>query len=350
MPGIEPRAGGSRPNTGGVVLLLIILAELAGAPASVHAEKPPVVPGKDRQWSASIRWENDTFSGADRFYTDGISLAVSHTGPSWLDPVARWLPWGEGRRTVTYDVGQIMVTPADTTLPVPDPTDRPYAGLLYAGLSLHVDREHVYHGLKFITGVVGPWSFAGETQQKVHELIGSGRPRGWDYQLHNEPILNLVYEHRRRYRLLGNPQGFSWEALPMANVMLGNVLTQGQIGGQMRFGWHVPEDFGSTLMRGMVHLPPPRDARERSGWRDWGLYVYGGVSANFVLRNITLDGNTWKDSPSVDKEWFLPAGEVGMGLAGRHFLAAFSYAFWGKEFEGQNEYSQFGALSLSWLF
>lgn len=304
---------------------------------------------KPRQWTFSLRWENDTFGGSDRFYTDGISLSLAHTGRSWLDPLMDRLPWGEGRRTVSYELGQIMVTPSDTTLPNPDPNDRPYAGLLFAGVSLHLERDHLYHGLKLLTGVVGPWSLAEETQKLIHEIVDSRRPQGWDYQLRNEPILNLVYEHRRKYRLAGETDGFSIEALPVANAMLGNVLIQGQFGGQVRFGYRVPDDFGTTLMRGMVHLPPPRRTLEPASPR-WGVYWFGGANANLVARDITLDGNTWRHSRSVDKEWFVPAAEVGMAVYYKRFQTAFTYVFWGKEFKGQNNYTEFGALTLSYTF
>ena len=40
---------------------------------------------------------------------------------------------------------------------MPDPNDSPYAGILSFGLTLHVEKENSYHGLKFMTGVVGPW-------------------------------------------------------------------------------------------------------------------------------------------------------------------------------------------------
>src|SRR5512136_2861377 len=92
-----------------------------------------------RQWAASLRWENDTFGGTDRFYTDGFALGISHTGPSWMDPVANWLPWGEGRRTVSYDFAQAMFTQSDKDLSPPDPNDRPYAGILALRLTLHVE-------------------------------------------------------------------------------------------------------------------------------------------------------------------------------------------------------------------
>ena len=86
-----------------------------------------------REWAASIRWENDTFGGTDRFYTDGISLGVSHTGPSWMDPVANWLPWGEGRRTVGYDCAQGMFTPQDKDSALPTRMIARTPGFLHLG-------------------------------------------------------------------------------------------------------------------------------------------------------------------------------------------------------------------------
>jgi hypothetical protein len=302
-----------------------------------------------REWAASLRWENDTFGGSDRFYTDGISLALSHTGPSWMDPLADWLPWGEGRRTVGYDIAQGMFTPEDTDRRVPDPNDRPYAGILAFGLTLHVEKDRSYHGLKFVTGVVGPWSLAEETQNTVHDLNGIAKSQGWDYQLENEPIFNFAYEYRHRFHLAGDRDKWSLQALPLAGGWLGNMLIQGQAGGLLGFGYNVPDDFGPTLVRGMGHMPPPRrDAQRQSS--DWGFSVYGGSVANLVLRDITLDGNTFEDSPSVDKEWFVPMAGVGVSVGNRRFQTSFAYIFWGKEFEGQGEHSKFGSLTVRYFF
>lgn len=153
-------------------------------------------------------------------------MAVSHTGPTWMDPVANWLPWGEGRRTVAYDLAQAMFTPSNTDLSVPDPDDRPYAGILAGGLTLHVEKERSYHGLKFVTGVVGPWSLAEETQRIVHDIVGSDMPQDWDHQLENEPIFNLAYEYRYNFSLVGDPREWSLQAFPIAGGWLGNMLIQ----------------------------------------------------------------------------------------------------------------------------
>lgn len=303
-----------------------------------------------REWTASVRWENDTFGDSDRFYTDGISLALSHTGPSWMDSVANWLPWGQGRRTVTYDVTQGMFTPEDKDRRVPDPSDRPYAGILAFGLTLHVEHSNSYHGLKFMSGVVGPAALAEEVQDTVHSLIGSDKSQGWDYQLKNEPIFNFGYEYRHRFQLAGHRERWSLETLPLAGGWLGNVLVQGQFGGIMRAGYNMPDDFGPTLVRGMGHMPPPRRRADGQRNSDWGFSVFGGTTANLVLRDITLDGNTFRDSPSVDKEWFVPAAGVGMAVGNRRFQASFSYLFWGKEYERQPEHSKFGSLAFSVFF
>jgi len=303
-----------------------------------------------REWAASIRWENDIFGGTDQYYTDGISLAVSHTGPSWMDPLADWLPWGEGRRTVSYDCTQTIFTPEDQDLSPPDPADCPYAGILAFGLTLHVEKDRSYHGLKFVTGVVGPWALAEETQREVHHLFGNDQSQGWDYQLENEPIFNFAYEYRHKFHLAGDRDKWSLQALPLAGGWLGNMLIQGQAGGLLRFGYNMPDDFGPTLVRGMGHMPPPRrDARAQSK-SDWGFSVYGGSAANVVLRDITLDGNTFEDSPSVDKKFFVPMAGVGASVGNRRFQASFSYIFWGKEFEGQDENAKFGSLAIRYFF
>ena len=305
---------------------------------------------RPREWSVSLRWENDTFGGTDRFYTDGVLLSLTHTGPSWMDPVADWLPWGEGRRTVGYDLSQIMMTPEDTKRVIPDPADRPYAGILALGLTLHVERSNACHGLKFITGVIGPWSLAEETQREVHRLIGSGKPRGWSYQLENEPILNLAYEYRHRLRLAGQPAAWAFEAVPIGGGWLGNMLIQGQCGGLLRAGFNMPNDFGPALVRGLGHLPPPRREETAASHSGWGFALHGGALVNLVLRDITLDGNTFEDSPSVDKYFVVPMAGVGLSVAHRRFQTSFTYVFWGKEFEGQRDYSKFGAVTLSYYF
>jgi lipid A 3-O-deacylase len=321
--------------------------------SSTENPRTPALSRDPHPWSLTLRYENDIFGGTDRFYTDGVSVSLLQAEARWVDGFANCLPWGmgTGRRSVGYDFGQMMITPGDKSLVIPDPRDRPYAGILFAGITLHIENANRYHGLKFFTGVVGPWSLAGETQREIHRWVNSEQSLGWDSQIHNEPIVNFVYEHRRRYTLLGQPRSWSAEALPTATAMLGNVFTQAQIGGQLRWGYNLPDNFGSTLLRGMGHLPSPRpDPDPNSRSPTFGIFLHGGVHGSLVLHNITLDGNTWKDSPSVEKNYLVPSAQVGGGISAARVLLDFSYIFRGREFERQDGSTEFGAFTVTYRF
>jgi lipid A 3-O-deacylase len=333
-----------------VLMSFAVLLPTASAAGTADQISPISLTTEPRQWSMSLRWENDLFGDTDRFYTNGLSISLSHNGPSWMDPLADLLPWGQGHRTVGYDLTQAMVTPADNMRCVPDPTDRPYAGILSLGLTLHVEGSDSYHGLKLLAGVVGPWSFAGETQNEVHRLTGNRQSQGWDYQLENEPILDLLYEYRYRSRLAGRHEGWAIEVIPGAAGWLGNAFTGAEIAVILRAGYNIPHDFGPTLVHGMGHLPPPYRVDQIESNSGWGFSVYVAEFFGLVLRDITLDGNTFKDSPRVDKNYFVPAIGIGMAIGNQHFQTSFTYVFWGTEFKGQEEYSKFGSITFSYLF
>ncbi|MDH7499999.1 MAG: DUF2219 family protein, partial [candidate division NC10 bacterium] len=101
------------------LMALALMLSTSSAGEVANDRLSAAFPAQPRQWSLATRWENDTFSGTDRFYTNGISLWLAHTGSSWLDPFADRLPWESGRRTVSYEVGHVMVTPADISRRIP---------------------------------------------------------------------------------------------------------------------------------------------------------------------------------------------------------------------------------------
>ncbi len=85
-----------------------------------------------------------------------------------------------------------MFTPQDITLPDIQYNDRPYGGALYAIHSLQsIDTaKKVKITTELFLGVIGPISFAEESQTLVHQIIGSPKPEGWDNQVSNDIIIN----------------------------------------------------------------------------------------------------------------------------------------------------------------
>ncbi len=304
-----------RKVIGGMSFGLVIAGHLAAAEAaSPELALPPVTSSAAGPRGAlSFRWENDAPANTDQNYSNGIELSLTLANRGLLGGF--WNLFGKAEReySQSFEIGQILATPQDINSPIPDPNDRPYAGLLYFGMSTQIRQGDQFKGLKIVTGVVGPASLGQQTQTWFHRVIGSGEPQGWDYQLHNEPILNFVYEHRWKFSLFQTASGFGADVLPTLEAMVGNVLIQGQFGAQARIGYRLPDDFGTSLVRGFGTLPSPRLSDGPEAPR-FGVFGFASLAGSAVARNITLDGNTFQDSPRVDKYPFFPSWELGVSV------------------------------------
>lgn len=80
----------------------------------------------------------------------------------------------------------------------------------------------------------------------------------------------------------------------------------------------------------------------------WSLFA--GVDARAMVWNVFLDGNTWRDSPSVDRYVLVADAQVGAVLSLGRARLAYTHVFRTPEFKNQVEREDFGALSISWIF
>mgnify|MGYP003586168852 CR=1 FL=1 len=346
--------------------LLLVLA-LAGGPGEPPPAAPPdgclaaptpasCVPVRTpasgtpphARTALSLRLDNDIVLGTDKDYSSGVSLAYSREGRGPIGGV--WRLFGAaGRRLVTsVELGHVIVTPANILEPVPDPSDRPYAGVLYGALATQAAGRRRLDGLKILVGVVGPASLAEPIQRVIHTVTMSDQARGWDSQLRNELLVNVTYEHRRRYTLHATPGGWSVEAIPRLGASAGNLLTEARAEGYVRFGRRLPDDFGSSASRGLGNVPLP--ARAGTGGARPAAYVFAGGGLFLVGRNLTLDGNTFADSPRVVKRRWVPSAEVGLSIRGNRFEATASLVAWGREHAWQWRPCRFGSATLTWSF
>lgn len=324
-----------------VIPCLFVLVATISVPLFAAAEAEPP------QSAFSLRWENDTFGGTDANYTNGMSAALTRPGTGLLGSVWNLVGATDGRTSTVYELTQFQFTPTNLWLTSPDPNDRPYAGLIYLGCTTHLQQEESLQSLKLLAGLVGPSSGAREAQDLAHKILGESASKGWSQQVDDEFIINLLYEYRHRYRLTPQAAAFGFDVIPMAGAFLGNYLIQAQSEVLIRFGYQLPDDFGTTSLRGIGYLPLPQTETPGHSWGS-DLYVRGG--ANLVARNLTLDGNTFSHSRSVDKRPLVPAVEFGTALWMRQFMATISYQVWGREFANQPYREGYGSILLSVLF
>ena len=310
----------------------------------------------------SIYFENDYFGGTDRHYTNGAKFSYlsgdleTWGEKGWRRSLVELLPFvnREGaQKNFGFALGQNIYTPQDTDAFVPDPADRPYAGWTYIELSFVSKTERVMDTLSFQVGMIGPHSYADTTQRHVHEWISDDRPNGWEYQLEDELGVNVVFE--RRWRMYGRAFNnvLGADLIPHFGASLGNVQTYANLGGTVRLGFNLPADFGVSLIRPAGTVPGPIDDTDPrvAPNRDWSFFVFGSADGRAIARDIFLDGNTWEDSPSVDKEPLVADLSYGFGLIAGKWQLTFAQTYRTREFKAQKEkYNEFGSVALSRAF
>ena len=296
----------------------------------------------------TFTYENDLLAGTDRYYTSGVQVAwrsAPYVPPSWIAdgpgivlPADGVLRWG-------LAFGQNIFTPDDTTLRNPDPRDRPYAGWLYGAISLSSTTPTSYGSIELQLGIVGPGALGEQTQNGVHDLLNIDRAYGWNYQLKDEPGVNLVLTRQWRFNSEPVWDDIAVGVVPSLTASLGNVATNASAGMVIRVGNDLTADFGPPRMR-----PSVSGSAFYVPVRRWGWYVFAGFDARVVAHDIFLDGNTWRESRHVDKENLVGEATAGFALFTPIGRLTLSYAARTREFTTQRESAQFGSISLSMQF
>lgn len=313
----------------------------------------------------SVTEENDSLSNPtgshqDRHYTQGLKVILfggDNYNPGMTNAVDRFLPaWGyhpEAGDLGWIVLGQNIYTPAVIANRIPDPRDRPYAGWLYTGAVYQRRGElapnlAVMENFEFNIGVVGPQSLAEPSQVTLHHwLFGTNDiPHGWDHQLRTEPGLELKYARLWRWSpALGLTNHL--DVIPIVGGELGNVQIFATGGATLRLGWHLPTDFGPQIIDspasangGLTRSSPPAYA-----------YLFGSADGRVVGRDITLDGNSFHDGPSVSKD--ILVGDLSWGFAVqflRYFDVSYMRVLRTREFHTQKNDDIFGSLTLKGTF
>lgn len=334
---------------------LLTAAALSAAflnlPSAFAQEDVPTVPQKPAVVSFST--ENDFFGGGtDRNYSNGLRIErVSgadnvHPGLEW---VAHRLPWIDLDRTELrqgFALSHAIFTPEDTQAFVPDPTDRPYAAWLALSSTVAASSDNTQDTLQVNLGIVGP-SAAGELVQNTwHEIIGAPTAKGWDYQLKDEPGVEIIAQRLQMFDGPDLPLGLETDFGAHLGVALGNVRTYGATGLTARIGWDLDSSFG-----------PPRIRPALSGAGEFvpgtaedplGGYFFVGVDGRAVARDMFLDGNLWRDGPRVeDRRAVVGDLQAGVAVHYRSVQLAFTFVNRTEEFVRQDGPQRFGALSIS---
>lgn len=340
----------------------------------------------------TARLENDLFTGTDQNYTNGVAFtAVSHDIVGKLRTECLPTParlhaelikflnpgfWSDAEnpahtQNVVVKFGQSMFTPKDFARADLIVDDRPYAGLLYVGMSWNRRKHEPQSNSEMLDtreitlGVIGPLSLAEQSQNLFHDAIGVDRFLGWQHQLKNEPALQLAMDRKfKGYRGTGAIMpGFSADSIRSLGLRLGNIETSATLGIEGRIGWNLPNDFGTYPIRPGAENRPPSAASIHSGPDDApsvaakprpGIHLFGAIETKLVAHDFSLDGNLFRSSHSVTRRPWVTQAAVGVSthgmVAGHGVKLAVMRVYRSREFEEQGPNQAYGSVALSLEF
>ncbi len=298
----------------------------------------------------SIEHANDGMASSDDgHYTSGFELdwAFEPSDGNWLQRLATALPdsvIGSADRAAYRLVHQIY-TPNNIEESRLIEDDRPYAGLVYGGISLYDDvpmgRWRQVTDLHLDIGLVGPSSLADSIQREVHRITDSDRPNGWNNQLGDEAIVNVAM--RRQWWHSAPFIGKQFAHGPSVGAALGNLYTYASAGYSVRWG---DEAAGIPTL-----TPNPGSRHHMTGNDGWQWYLFANVEGYYMAQNLTLDGNTFRNSRhSVDRKEWVGDVSAGLALAWEDWQVTYAAVQRSREFDGQEEQDKFGSITLSKRF
>lgn len=309
---------------------------------------------------SALLWDNDLFSPrkTDAYYTNGF--LYHHLSDPVLPEVGRhWKscpglsslagaaePWlirtdADSQYRHSWGIGQIMQTPSELSLDPPDPDDQPYAGLLYGSCGFQVQEDAYAEALSLMLGVVGPFSGVERAQDIAHRMTGSEYPQGWDYQLANEPVLNLAYD-RQRVMTYFPVDGHTITVFNNFGFAFGNLMISASAGVNALLAKN-PRAAFSVRPSFLGRYP------WLSQSQPLGFYMLASLQGSVIGRNLFLDGNTFKDGPSVDKEYAVGSGQLLMGYGFSCLALQLGLNLSTPTFKTQEEsWPRYGTLGVIW--
>jgi len=303
----------------------------------------------------SIVVENDSigFRGTDQHYTSGVRLGYLDKGfeiPEFAKAISDYVPTFNlnDQSALFYSLGQNIYSPSTITEREQDPDDRPWAAHLYGSMGLVTVEDNQVDELELSLGMVGSAALGEQAQKFVHKYVtpSSPTPKGWSNQLKNEPALMIGWQRRYIDQWSADFCGLEASATPHFGATLGNVYTFANAG--MTFKISPTKAIQDAPIRVRPALPgtgyfeTPEDG--------WNWYLFAGIDGRVVGRNIFLDGNSFTDSHSVDKKYLVADLNGGIAVTLDRYRLSYTLVYRTDEFDGQDDSSVFGALSLSVRF
>ena len=332
----------------------------------------------------TLRTENDSFAKTDRNYSHGLVLTFESHDIKNFEPECFSWPIRLHSKIINFltpkflisddnatkmnslvvKLGQSIYTPKNAARRDLILNDRPYAGVLYIGLSLHQRYRPPETNLEMLDaseitlGMIGPSSLAKEFQDNAHDFFGDLRFQGWSHQLENEPALQIAIDKKfKTYQGAASQfSGFSVDLIRSIGARLGNIETSANFSIEGRVGWDIPNDFGSYTIRPGTDSRPPdltrtqNEVASKNNSSHFGFHFFTIFDFKYVSYNYSVDGNLFSSSHHVTRQPFVIFSAFGFSfptiLRKRGYNFAIMQVYQTSDFKEQDAHHAYRSLLL----
>lgn len=304
--------------------------------------------------------ENDSRNiggpGSDNAYSSGLKLsyiAAEDKVPIWAEEAMqrsdeiRKILYG-AKSNFGLSLGHQIYTPNNTQRSDLIEDDRPYAAWLYVGFSAHFQSSAQSHSLEFDLGVIGPEAGGKLVQNSFHDAIRTYHAEGWEHQLATEPTIQVAYQQRLRFIEFKIEDQKYVDVIPFFGGGVGNVSIDAHVGGMVRLGNLLSDDFGParpSMTNGDNFVTPISHQSIRTSF-----YVFAAAQGYGVIRNIFLDGNTFRESHRVKKYPFVFETEFGAVGHYKNWSGSWRFVSRSPEFEQRSVVNSFACISIGYSY
>ncbi|PJJ79762.1 lipid A deacylase LpxR family protein [Mucilaginibacter auburnensis] len=289
------------------------------------------------------RLDNDQYVDPynDRYYMAGHLLNFTTVLNSNKD-CANLLSGGLVKKTLELEIGQQIYGPFATWARYDFIQDRPYTGYLYAGASLNwlYNNESALKITAQI-GTIGRASQAERVQKAFHHAFGLKEPEGWQYQLNNEPGINLEAQYTH---LLYRNESEWLDVAATPALRLGNTFSNANAAVQLRIG-SIDKLYQSAGTNSRVSMGGDHQKTE--------FYFFAIPQLSYVAYNATIQGGMFvKDKGPVhfDVEPLVFTQILGLQFSSQRWSASYTAFIRGKEVKSTATGQQYGAIALAYRF
>ena len=307
----------------------------------------------------NIQFENDGVFATDGNYTNGFSLAweskpelVKLNSPHENMPklfqfqyMIR-LPLTQTQNAWGMKVSQRIWTPNNIRILTLQSSQRPYAGLF------EIESHTADYGSTMAQknwlafGVTGVKSKAEYVQTKIHDLIGSIPPLGWQFQVEEQVTFQLAYEVDA---LLFRSKTYSskymddnqWEISGYSHLSLGNFNTEASAGLLLKWGTGLHNTFG-RLSSHFGHTGNTTEVNSNDNFS-----IYSRFQLGYRVSDLTIEGELPYES-HLDIQHQQAKAVLGMQWTIDNYAIGWSLNSYTRAYKSDDKsWYSYGSLTLS---